>query len=322
MNVLRLRRPTIRVIVLLAALALIAAAALVSGGCGASDAAGLSPSPSASSGPITVTDDGGEEVTLAEPAERVVSLAPANTEMAYAIGGGDKMVGGTSYDDYPEDAKALPKIGDFSSPSTERIVAMKPDLVLAAGGIQAGLRSKLEKLGMEVYVIDPSTYEAAVDDVRELGQLMGVQAQAEQVAQDMEAAAVDVTAKVGSLDKAVTFVEIYSQPLMTAGSDSFIADLVARAGGVNLGTSAGPGYPTFSSETLITEDPAVYIAVSGAQSTPGEIADRPGYAGLSAVKNERVYVIEDNLIARPGPRLAEGLQQLAQMIHPEAYQAQ
>jgi iron complex transport system substrate-binding protein len=308
---------------LVLALAAVAAMSVAFVACGTSSQPASSPSASSSAaGPVTVTDDAGEEVTLAEPAARVVSLAPANTEIAYAIGAGDRMVGGTSYDDYPEEAKALPKIGDFANPSVEKIVAMQPDLVLAAGGVQDGLRSKLEKLGMQVYVIDPVTFDGVVDDIRELGQLMGVQDQAEHVAQTMEAAAAAVAAKVGSLDKPVTFVEIYSKPLMTAGSGSFIDDLVTHAGGVNLGAAAGQGYPYYSSETLIDEDPAVYIAVSGAQSTPGEIAKRPGYAGLTAVKDGRVYVIDDNLIARPGPRLVEGLQQLAEMIHPEAYQAQ
>ncbi len=106
---------------------------------------------------ITLKDDTGKPVTLKKAAKKVVSLAPANTEIAYAVGGGSRMVAGTSYDDYPTAAKALPKIGDFSNPSVEKIVSMQPDLVLAAGGIQAGLRSKLENLGVQVYVVDPTS---------------------------------------------------------------------------------------------------------------------------------------------------------------------
>ena len=103
-----------------------------------------------------MTDDAGKQVTLAAPAQRVVSLAPANTETAFAIGAGAKLVAGTSYDDYPEEAKALPKIGDFSNPSVEKIVAFEPDLVLAAGGIQEALRDKLTGLGVAVYEVDPT----------------------------------------------------------------------------------------------------------------------------------------------------------------------
>ena len=132
-----------------------------------------SPAASASSGPITVTDGSGATVTLQQPATRIVSLAPANTEIAYAIGAGDKMVAGTSYDDYPEAAKSLPKIGDFANPNVEKIASFQPDLVLAAGGIQDELRSKLEKLGMQVYVVDPKTYDGVMTDITNLGRLTG-----------------------------------------------------------------------------------------------------------------------------------------------------
>jgi len=128
-----------------------------------------------------------------------------------------------------------------------------------------------------------------------------------------------VQAKVGSAAKKSVFVEIYSKPLMTAGTGTFVSDMVGIAGGTNLGDSAGAGFPNFSSEVLLKDDPAVYIADSGSMSKPGDLSSRPGFSALSAVKGGHVYVIEDSLIARPGPRLALGLQQLARMIHPEAY---
>jgi iron complex transport system substrate-binding protein len=127
---------------------------------------------------------------------------------------------------------------------------------------------------------------------------------------------------VGTLDKPVTFVEIYSKPLMTVGTGTFIDDVIRLAGGTNLGASAGSGWPNYSGEVLLQKDPAVYVAISGAQSTPGDIARRAGYSGLKAVKDQRVYVIDDNMLVRPGPRLAQGLRDLAAMIHPEAYEQQ
>lgn len=306
---------------LLAAAALAALLLAVLAGCGSSSDS-ASPSPSASAGPITVTDDAGKQVTLAAPAQRVVSLAPANTETAFAIGAGAKLVAGTSYDDYPEEAKALPKIGDFSTPSVEKIVAFEPDLVLAAGGIQEALRDKLTGLGVAVYEVDPTSYDGVMEDLSELGRLMGVEGEAAAVVATMEGAKADAAAKVSALDKPVTFVEIYSKPLMTAGSGSFIDDLVGLAGGTNLGASAGEGYPNFSTEVLVEQDPAVYVAMSGSMGEPGDLAKRSGFADLTAVQSDRVYVIEDNLIARPSPRLAEGLRRLAEMIHPEAFQTQ
>jgi iron complex transport system substrate-binding protein len=266
-----------------------------------------------------VTDGSGQTVTLKQPATRIVSLAPANTEIAYAVGAGDKMVAGTSYDDYPAAAKSLPKIGDFANPNVEKIASFNPDLVLAAGGIQAGLRSKLEKLGMQVYVVDPKTYDGVMTEIANVGQLAGASAQAQQVVDTMKKAETDVQAKVGSAAKVTTFLEIYSKPLMTAGTNTFINDMIGIAGGTNIGAAAGSGYPNFSTEILFKDDPAVYIADSGSMSKPGDLSKRAGYSDLTAIKDGHVYVIQDNLIARPGPRLAQGLQELAKMIHSEAY---
>ncbi len=308
-----------------AALALLVLGALAVTGCGSDSSTGGGASPaasaSASSGPITVTDGSGASVTLQQPAARIVSLAPANTEIAYAVGAGDKMVAGTSYDDYPAAAKSLPKIGDFANPNVEKIASFNPDLVLAAGGIQAGLRSKLEKLGMQVYVVDPKTYDGVMTEIANVGQLAGSTEQAQQVADTMQKAKDDVQAKVASLSRPATFLEIYSKPLMTAGGDTFIDDMITLAGGSNLGATAGSGFPTFSTEVLFKNDPDVYIADSGSMSEPGDISKRAGFADLTAVKDGHVYVIADNIIARPGPRLAEGLQELVKMIHPEASSA-
>jgi len=303
---------------ILTALILTVAGALVLAGCGSDAGAGGEASPAASAGPITVTDGTGTTVTMDQPAARIVSLAPANTEIAYAVGAGDKMVAGTSYDDYPEEATSLPKIGDFANPNVEKIASFEPDLVLAAGGIQDKLRSKLEKLGMKVYVVDPKTYDGVMTDITNLGQLTGSTEQAQQVADTMQKAKDDVQAQVASAAKVATFLEIYSKPLMTAGSETFIDDMITLAGGTNLGATAGPGFPTFSTEVLFENDPPVYIADSGSMSKPGDISKRAGFADLTAVNEGHVYVIDDNLIARPGPRLAQGLRELVKMIHPEA----
>jgi iron complex transport system substrate-binding protein len=312
MKSIRSGRASSFAVLLLALLSLVVLAA-----CGSSDG-DTAASPSASAGPITVTDDAGQQVILEQPAMRIVSLAPANTEIAYAIGAGDKMVAGTSYDDYPEEAKSLPKIGDFANPSVEKIASYEPDLVLAAGGIQSGLRTKLEDLGMQVFVVDPTTYDGVIADITSLGRLAGTSEEAAAVADQMTGVKEDVQARVGSLDRVTAFLEIYAKPLMTAGAGTFIDDMIALAGGTNIGATAGDGFPSFSTEVLLQQDPYVYIADSGSMSDPGDITKRSGFGELSAVKEDRVYVIDDNLIARPGPRLALGLQELAKMIHPEA----
>ena len=312
-------RPRLAAGTILAAITLAALAAIGLTACGSSTSSGSSPSASTAAGPIAVTDSAGNTVTLQQPATRIVSLAPANTEIAFAVGAGSKMVAGTTYDDYPAAAKSLPKAGDFSNPSVEKIASFNPDLVLITGGVQAPLRAKLVKLGMNVYVIDPTTYAGVMTDIANVGKLAGTSTQAQKVVASMKQAQADVQAKVGSLATKSTFIEIYSKPLMTAGTGTFISDMVGMAGGTNLGDSAGAGFPNFSSEVLLKDDPAVYIADSGSMSKPGDLSTRPGFSSLTAVKDGHVYVIEDSLIARPGPRLALGLEQLAKMIHPEAY---
>jgi len=307
-------------LLLVAVLALGVLALAACGSSSSSGAASSSPAASAStaSGPITVTDDEGNQVTLDKPAQRIVSLAPANTEIVFAIGAGDKLVAGTTYDDYPAQAKSLPKIGDFNAPNIEKTASYRPDLVLAAGGIQDKLRSKLESLGMKVYVVDPKTYDGTIQTIENIGKLAGAEAGAGQVGDKMTAAQQTVQAAVADLPKKTTFLEIYSKPLMTAGKATYIDDMIGIAGGDNIGAQAGAGFPNFSTEVLVKDDPQVYIADSGSMSKPGDINQRAGFSALTAVKDGHVYVIDDDTIARPGPRLALGLLALARDIHPEA----
>jgi iron complex transport system substrate-binding protein len=239
--------------------------------------------------------------------------------MAFAIGAGDKLVAGTVYDDYPPAAKKLPKVGGFSNPSIEEIVAFKPDLVLATGGVQAAMYGQLTKLGVKVFVVNPTTLNGVYADLTDLGQLMGTSAKANTLVASLKQRAAAIEQKVAGLPKVTTFVEIYSKPLMTAGTSTYIDNLVTLAGGTNIGDSAGSGFPTFSEETLFKDDPVVYIATTGSMASPGQIAKRSGYDVLQAVKDHRVYVIDQDLLDRPGPRLIDGLAQLAAALHPQAF---
>ena len=171
---------------------------------------------------------------------------------------------------------------------------------------------------MQVYVVDPKTYDGVMTDIANLGQLTGSTEQAQQVADTMQQAKDDVQAKVGVRGQGGDLPRDLQQAADDRRLETFIDDMITLAGGTNIGATAGPGFPNFSTEVLFKEDPDVYIADSGSMSKPGDIAKRAGFAELTAVKDGHVYVIDDNLIARPGPRLAQGLQELAEMIHPEA----
>jgi iron complex transport system substrate-binding protein len=306
-------------IVVLVVLALLGAAVALAACDTTSDDGASSDASPAAAGPITVTDDAETEVTLNAPAEKVVSVAPANTEIAFALGAGDKVVGVTTFCDYPEEAEAIEKIGDFSNPSLEKIVALEPDLVLVTSGVQERFRQKLAALGVATYSVDPTNLDELYADLEDLGDLMGVRADADVLVADMKEQVAAVEEKVAGAETPRVFFEIYGEPLMTAGAGTIIDELVTTAGGVNMGAAAGDAYPEYSVETLIEEDPQVYVAGKGSMSDPAAIGDRPGYDQLTAVRDGAVYIIDDNLVTRPGPRLVVGLQQLAQMIHPELF---
>jgi len=268
---------------------------------------------------IVLTDDSGQKIVLSGPAKRIVSLAPANTEIIFALGGEKKLVGVTTYCDYPEEAKKKEKIGDFANPNVEKIISLKPQVVLATGGVQKGVVERLAKFKIKVFVVDPKNFEQLFSDLEKVGKIIGKEDEAEKLVKDLKSQVQEVKTKTQGLEKPKVFFEIYSQPLMTAGKNTFINDMIEIAGGVNIGAQAGEGYPQFSEEQLIKENPDFYLAAKGSMNSPEDLKKRPGYSGLKAVKEGKVFVLDDNLVTRPGPRLVEGLLQVARALHPEVF---
>lgn len=274
---------------------------------------------SGGSGKITLTDDNGDTLVLDRPADRIVSLAPGNTEIVYGVGAQDKLVGVTTYCDYPPAAKKKKKIGDFSTPNTEKIASVNPQVVLVTGGLQKGMVDSLNKLGIKTFMINPKSFEGLFKDMKAVGTIAGVKDKASKAVDAMRKKVNAIQAKARDLPKTSVFFEIYKQPLMTAGSGSLIDLMITSAGGNNIGATAGPQFPQFSEEQLLKENPDVYVAVKGSMGDPADISKRPGYSTLKAVKDGRVFVVEDNPYTRAGPRLVQGLQQLAEILHPEVF---
>ncbi len=264
--------------------------------------------------PTQFTDDLGRVVSMEKVPERIVSISPACTEILFALGLGDKVVGVTSYCNYPEEATTKPQIGDFSNPNVEAIVAASPDLVLATGGLQAEMLDRLTSLGLTVYAVNPTTFADTVAEIREIGQLTGASAKGEEIASDMEKRAAVITDAVakaqqeGRARPRVFFEIFFENGVWTAGSGSIISDLIQTAGGINLGDAEQGDYYQFSVEQLMAENPDVYFVGSGSMSNPGDITTRPGWDRMNAVRNGRVYVLQDDLIYRTGPRLIDGLE--------------
>lgn len=276
---------------------------------------------------LTMTDGLGREITLNGPAQRVVSLAPSNTEILFAIGAGSQVVGRDEFADYPEEAKSIQSVGgSMGEYSSEAIVALKPDLVLAAEINPPELVKQLEDLGLTVYYLkNPKTIEEMYDNLAIAGQLTGHDVTGMVDLLKARVAAVDEKVK-SATDKPVVFYEIdATDPTKpyTYGPGTFGDLLITRAGGENLATAAGitDPYPQLSLEQIVAANPDVIVLGNSMWGvTPESIAIRPGWEGLAAVTNKQVHPFDDNLVSRPGPRLVDGLEQLARLLHPDLFQ--
>jgi iron complex transport system substrate-binding protein len=277
--------------------------------------------------PITLTDSLGREVTLAAPAQRIISLAPSNTEIVFALGVGDKLVGRDDFSDYPAEALKVQSIGSlYPKVNPEVILALKPDLVLAAGITNPDDVTALAKLGLTVYTTHNATGLADIySDILAVGRLTGHSADAEKLVADMQARIEAVTARTAALtDKPKVFYEIdATDPAKpyTAGPGSFIDQLLTLAGATNVGNVSTEQYFQISLEELVAQDPAIILLGSftyGGQ-TPELVRARVGWDKIAAVENDAVYIFDDNLVSRPGPRVVVGLETLAKLIQPELF---
>ncbi|MDI3318045.1 MAG: cobalamin-binding protein [Bacillota bacterium] len=275
--------------------------------------------------PVTLTDYAGHRVTIAKEPRRIVSFAPSNTEILFALGLGRRLVGVDAYSDYPPQAKSLPKVsatGPQLNYSVEKTVALKPDLVLTIRGTQKA-DDQLRQMGIPVLVIQPADLSQVLDSIRLIGRATGAVAPAERLVASMERRIRAVEARAAAIpssERVRVFYEVWNQPLMTAGPGSFIDDLITRAGGINIAHDAKSAWPEFSEEELLARNPQVILLPSSNAAERQAVLGgrRPTWARLDAVKNRRVYVIDENLVSRPGPRIVDGLEQIFRLLYPQA----
>jgi iron complex transport system substrate-binding protein len=299
-------------------LALALAAALALGalaGCSTPDDT-ADEAPSSAAFPVTVTDDAGRDVTIEAKPDRIVSLAPANTEIVAALGAIDRLVGVTTYCDYPAEVADIEKVGDFVGPNLEAIAALDPDVVLVTTGVQAEVITQLEALGAAVVAIDPQTVDALYDSILTVGAAIGETDAADDVVGSMRIQ-IDAIGEQVETAPVRCFLEIAQDPLFTVGSGTLLNDVIQHAGGENVVTEEG--YVAYSVEQLLAADPDVYLATLGSMSAPSDITGRPGYENLSAVAEGRVFMLDDNLVSRPGPRIVDGIRQIAEALHPDVF---
>lgn len=270
--------------------------------------------------PMTVTDSTGRKVTIKSKPKRVISLAPSNTEILFALNAGKSVVGDTTYCDYPKAAKNITKVGGFTDPNVEKIVELKPDIVFGSGTLQSEFVSKLESLEIPVFLVDTKSLTEVMQNVETMGTILDKMPEAVVVTGKMRAKINDIESKLhNTKDRPLVFYEVYNEPLITAGPKTFVNDLITRAKGKNAGAAVKAEYPQFSLEKLIEMNPDVYIAVEGTNWKPGNIKTRPGWDKIDAVVNDKISIVNDDLVSRPGPRIIYGFEQIAKAIHPEVF---
>jgi iron complex transport system substrate-binding protein len=247
-------------------------------------------------------------------AERIVSLAPSVTETLFAVGAGERVVGVTSYCDYPPEARTKESVGDTLKPNIERIVALKADLVIVSTASQVeSFVQKLESLGVPVYVTNPRSIEGVLESISSLAAITGVADAGRELTDKLRRRIASIETRVASSARPSIFVILGTEPLITVGNASFITDVVNRAGGRSISSEVPGDYPQFSLETAVAEQPEIIFLQSGGNEVPELLKQTP------AARAGRVYHVDDDVLLRPGPRIIDGLEQIAAKLHPESY---
>jgi len=275
---------------------------------------------SSTTGTRVVTDEAGRQVQLATHIDRIVSLAPNLTEIVYAVGAGDRLVGRTKYCDYPAEVKNVAEIGDTMTPSIERIIALKPQVVLVSTASQLeAFTRQLDQQKIAVYVTNPHSLEEVFRSIATLGDLFGTHERAEKLVADLRRRADIVAAAVSSTKPVTVFYQVSNEPLYTIGRESYLTDLVRRAGGVSVTADVPTSFPRFSGEAALAARPeAIILPTGGSMGTANSTVAAP-LRNSPAALNNRVFKINEDHLSRPGPRLVDGLEAMARALHPEAF---
>jgi iron complex transport system substrate-binding protein len=275
--------------------------------------------------PGNIVDGLGRNITIEKIPQRIVSLSPSNTEILFALGLGDKVVGVTEYCNYPQAAATKPKIGGFSTVDIEKVVSLEPDLVLAADIHSKTAIPALEKLGLTVVALTPNSLPEVLDSITLIGKITGQNKQASKLVSDLRPRIEAITDKTQTLSpnqRPRVFYITWHDPLMTAGTGTLADDVISSAGGQNIASDIS-GDKTIDLETVIYRDPQVIVASIGmgtGEDLPWQyVQNEPRLKNTQALLNDRIYKIDGDLIHRPGPRIVEALEQMAHFIHPELF---
>ncbi len=264
---------------------------------------------------VTVIDDAGNEITLEQPAQRIISLAPSLTELAYAAGAGDKLVGVIEYSDYPPAAQALPRVGRYDLLDTETIVAMQPDLVLAwLTGNPRTTVARLRELGLTVYIAEPKELESIPSHLQRLGALAGTDAAASAAIADFASTLADLRSRYSDLEPVRTFYQVWNGPVITAGGNELINDIITLCGGDNVFADLSLVAPKVSTEAVLTTLPQAIFGSGADAERPDWLDDWQDWPVLPAVALGNVFHIPPALVQRHTPRALQGAAMMCEQL--------
>ena len=265
-----------------------------------------------------VTDQTGRRVNLPDHPRRLVSIAPSITETLFEMGLGDRLVGDTDYCDYPPQAKALPHVGALLNPNLEKIVELKPDLVL--GTDEANRREtadQLERLGIPLYGVTAHTVDGAIQSLEDLGHVLDWDQPTQKLVASLRARVVSIDRQVQGQSRPKVLFVVWYRPLITAGNQTFISDVIRRAGGVSISDDLMGEWPHMGLEDVLNRAPDIILFPQTDAFAPGldEFQKLPGWRDLTAVKNRHLYFVSETIM-RPSPRLIDALEELSRILHP------
>jgi iron complex transport system substrate-binding protein len=268
--------------------------------------------------PITVTDSAGRTVTVGAAPSRIVSLAPSTTEIVCAVGACDRVVATDSLSDYPAEVKGRPQLGSGRI-GAESVLAQQPDLVVGAGITSQDLVRQLESFGVPVLIVDAKSFDDVFAGIEMVGGIVGSDS-APSLVQNLRDRVRAVTDRTTGLEHRPTVYHELDSLLFSVTRDTYVGSMIDAAGGQNILASAATPYPQISAEYVITANPDIIVLADAAYGvSPESVTKRPGWAAVTAVKTGRIYPIDPDLSSRPGPRIVDGLEAYARLLHPDLF---
>lgn len=276
--------------------------------------------PEAASTTQQITDDAGRSITLPAQVDRVITLAPNLTEIVFAVGAGDRLVGNTTFCDYPPEAKNVAKVGDTLRPSLEKIIALKPQVVFVSTASQLEVfAQQLQSQNIAVFVTDPHNLAGVFRSIEQIGRIVGHQQQANTLVEKLRERTNAVEQAVKQAKPVRVFYQLSGEPLYTAGHDSFVTDLMRRAGAISVTADVPGDWPKYSNESALAARPDAIILPTGGSMGAANANVAEALRNSPAVQAGRVYKIDGDHLVRPGPRAVDGLEEMARALHPEAF---